>query len=313
MTLRLHARALLYFDAIRKAGSIREAARRLHVASSAVNRQLLELEDQIGAPLFERLPAGLQLTAAGEVVARHVIVVLQDAHRVDSELDALRGIRRGEVSLQAVEGLNADFLPQVLAQMAQHYPGVRVTTRSSGSASMAAAVAMGEADVAVGFALPRHAELTQLAMGRFDLGAVVTPAHPLAGRAAVSLSDCAAYPLLLPGAELSVRWLLQPWLDRLAGQLHVPLESASIDLMRTLARDGVGVAFQTRLGLERELAAGQLVFVPLRTPGVLVSELGVYVRAGRALAPALDAFVRLLTEAVARAQAVETAQGAHLR
>jgi DNA-binding transcriptional LysR family regulator len=76
MTLRLHARALLYFDAIRKAGSIREAARRLHVASSAVNRQLLELEDQIGAPLFERLPAGLQLTAAGEVVARHVIVVL---------------------------------------------------------------------------------------------------------------------------------------------------------------------------------------------------------------------------------------------
>jgi DNA-binding transcriptional LysR family regulator len=71
-----------------------------------------------------------------------------------------------------------------------------------------------------------------------------------------------------------VRWLLQPWLDRLAGQLHVPLESASIDLMRTLARDGVGVAFQTRLGLERELAAGQLVFVPLRTPGALVSELG---------------------------------------
>ncbi|MBP7353672.1 MAG: LysR family transcriptional regulator, partial [Comamonas sp.] len=74
-----------------------------------------------------------------------------------------------------------------------------------------------------------------------------------------------------------------------------------------------GVAFQTRLGLERELAAGQLVFVPLRTPGALVSELGVYVRAGRALAPALDAFVRLLTEAVARAQAVESAQGAHLR
>lgn len=298
MTLRLHARALLYFDAIRRAGSIREAARRLHVASSAVNRQLLELEGEIGSPLFERLSTGLKLTAAGEVVARHVIVVLQDAHRVDSELDALRGLRRGEVTLLAVEGLNADFLPNILAVMIERYPGVRVITRSAGSGPMANAVAMGEADLAVGFSIPRHPELTQMAVGRLAIGAVVAPDHALAGRSAVSLAECARHPLLLPSDEVSVRWLIRPWLDRYKGQLQVPVESGSIDLMRALAMRGAGVALQTRLGLERELASGALQFIPLRSPAPLVSELGIYVRAGRTLTPALDAFIRLLSEAI---------------
>jgi molybdenum-dependent DNA-binding transcriptional regulator ModE len=93
--LRIHAAALHYFDAIRRAGSIRAAARRLNVASSAVNRQILSLEAEIGAQLFDRLPAGLKLTAAGEILAHHVIIVLRDAERTESELDALHGLRAG--------------------------------------------------------------------------------------------------------------------------------------------------------------------------------------------------------------------------
>jgi DNA-binding transcriptional LysR family regulator len=50
--MHIHARSLAYFDMIRRCGSIREAARRLHLASSAVNRQLLQLEEEFGTPLF---------------------------------------------------------------------------------------------------------------------------------------------------------------------------------------------------------------------------------------------------------------------
>ena len=55
-TLRIHSAAICYFDMVRRCHSIREAARRLNVASSAVNRQILKLEDEVGAVLFERLP-----------------------------------------------------------------------------------------------------------------------------------------------------------------------------------------------------------------------------------------------------------------
>lgn len=85
--MNIHARSLHYFDMIRRCGSIREASRRLYVASSAVSRQLAMLEDEVGAPLFERLPGRLKLTAAGEVFASHVISVLQDEQRLIRELD----------------------------------------------------------------------------------------------------------------------------------------------------------------------------------------------------------------------------------
>jgi DNA-binding transcriptional LysR family regulator len=63
--LRIHSSAIRYFDAVRRAQSIREAARQLNVASSAVNRQIIKLEEEIGEPLFHRLPSGLVLTPRG--------------------------------------------------------------------------------------------------------------------------------------------------------------------------------------------------------------------------------------------------------
>src|ERR1700757_4211520 len=188
-----HYRNALYFDAVRRHGSIREAARHLGIAASAVNRQLLNLEDELGIPLFERLPGGMHLTAAGEVMARHAIAVLQDERRAFSELDALRGLRRGEISLLAAESLNSSFLPDVLEQMAQRYPAIRCRVRTAGSNDIPEALKRGDADLGLAFSLPHDRELQQLAVARFKLGAIMRPDHPLvaeAGSGAVSFSQC---------------------------------------------------------------------------------------------------------------------------
>lgn len=89
--LRFHSAAIHYFDAVRRCGSIREAARQLNVVSSAVNRQILKLEDEVGAPLFNRVPSGMVLTHAGELFSRHISLVLRDTKRLQNELDALKG------------------------------------------------------------------------------------------------------------------------------------------------------------------------------------------------------------------------------
>ena len=67
-----HLRFLKYFDETARAGSIRQAAERLHVAPSAVNRRIKDLEAELGVPLFERLPRGMRLTAAGELFVQYV-------------------------------------------------------------------------------------------------------------------------------------------------------------------------------------------------------------------------------------------------
>ncbi|TWI56495.1 DNA-binding transcriptional LysR family regulator [Pseudomonas duriflava] len=296
--LRIHSSAIQYFDMVRRCRSIREAARRLNVASSAVNRQILKLEDELGAPLFERLPAGLQLTSAGEIFARHVIVVLQDAERVSSELDALAGLRTGHVEIATVEGLTADLLPSVLEALYIRYPRVTVGVVTLGSQAVPEAVLSGAADIGLAFALQRHADLQQMSVGHFRLGALVAPTHPLATRTEVSFATCAEYPLILAKPTLSIHQQLLPLLSRTILQRKPALETSSLELSRQLAKRGVGVAFQTRIGIEADLASGRLVHIPLNDNGPLFSDLGVYVRSSRHLPVAVDAFVRALCEAL---------------
>ena len=76
MPLRIHSPAVRYFDAVRRAKSIREAARQLNVASSAVNRQIIKLEEEIGAPLFDRLQSGARADAGrrGAGASRHLSI-----------------------------------------------------------------------------------------------------------------------------------------------------------------------------------------------------------------------------------------------
>lgn len=297
--LRIHSPAIHYFDMVRRCQSIREAARRLNVASSAVNRQILKLEGEIGSPLFERLPAGLRLTAAGEVFARHVIVVLQDAARASSELDALQGLRTGHVEIATVSGVTVDLLPSVLESMTVRYPHITVGVTSLGSQAIPNAVTSGQADIGIAFALRRTADLQQLGVGHFRLGAIIPAEHPLAGRREVSFSTCAEHRLILAKSDLSIHHLLAPVIARTRTQHKAALETSSVELAAQMAKRGAGIAFQTRIGIETELATGGLVHVPLNDNGQVLSDLGVYVRSSRYLPVAVDAFVRALCEEIA--------------
>jgi DNA-binding transcriptional LysR family regulator len=105
--LHIQRRSLKFFDAIRRHGSVREAARQLFIDSSALNRQLLSLEAEVGTPLFGCLSRGQKLTPAGEIFARYVITVLQDEERLAGELNELQTDYRCKIMLMSVEGLSS--------------------------------------------------------------------------------------------------------------------------------------------------------------------------------------------------------------
>ena len=103
-----------YFLAVIDAGSLAAAGERLHIAPSAVSRQIALLEESVGVALFERRPRGMQLTAAGEALAEH-------ARRTWLEQENILAELRGEgypgakvIRLVSTEGLSRYFLPRVL-------------------------------------------------------------------------------------------------------------------------------------------------------------------------------------------------------
>ena len=113
----MHAAVLRYFDHVARHGSIRKAADALSVASSAVNRQILRLEDEMGVALFERGRSGVRPTAAGELLLRHVRETQNEYQRTRAEIASLGGTVSGDVRIISLESMLVRFLPQVVDEV----------------------------------------------------------------------------------------------------------------------------------------------------------------------------------------------------
>src|SRR5882757_8866560 len=122
-------RVLSYVVAVARYGSIRKAADALNVASSALNRQILDLEMDLGAPLFERLPRGVRVTSAGEAFLVYARLVISELKAVESRIEQLRGLVRGQVSVAAAESVAGELLPAAITQFQATHPNVRFHVR----------------------------------------------------------------------------------------------------------------------------------------------------------------------------------------
>ncbi|WP_424934341.1 LysR family transcriptional regulator [Amaricoccus macauensis] len=294
--MRIHSRELLYFDAVRRAGSIREAARKLNVASSAVNRKILQIEEEIGTPLFERHAGGVVLTAAGEALARHAITVLQDLDRTTAEIEALQGGQRGRVSLAAVESICLSPLPEVIREVFGRAPRIEIEVQAMGSQEIPHVLSAGGADIGIAFDLAPAPDLRRIYSARFALGAVMSRSHPLAVHDSVSIVNCAEFPLVRAQSNLSMARRIEQAMAEIDLAVPASVTTDSVALMQRLVSEPPHISFQTRIGLNDTGAADSLAFVPLRSRGGLFSELGIFMRAGRSLPAAVDVFLQVLTQ-----------------
>jgi DNA-binding transcriptional LysR family regulator len=279
-----------YFLAVAELGSIRAASRELNIASSAINRQILQLEEIMGQPLFERVGRGLVLSEAGDILARHLKTVLHGFDDTLGSIDSLKGLQSGTVRVATVESVSVDLLPDLLTAFSDRYPGIEVRLTVTGSDAVTRLVL--EREVHLGFTF-NPTSLEGLTVGfekALKIGAIVSPGHPLSGRKDLALEECFRYPLALPAPGLSLRAALDVVLSKLNTQPRKRLEANSLRVMSTLARDGRLVAFQTEVGIESDLKAGTLVFIPLNDPDLPLDRLMLVRQSGRQLSPAAQAF-----------------------
>jgi DNA-binding transcriptional LysR family regulator len=259
----MHARLLRYLDEVTRSGSIRKAANRLNVASSAINRQILSLEQEIGSPIFERLPRGLRLTTAGELLIGHVRQTLKEHERVRTRIEALKGLRRGDVTIVTTTGIAGGFLAGVIERFTTAHQGIKVRVLTLPRDSTIAAVVGGEADIALAYNLPNNPRLSTLMRFDFRLGAVMAPDHPLARRVTLRLAECFEYPMVIADATMSIRDVL----ESVAGfdvELGLAIETNSIELMKRLARTVPNITFLNPVDIAEELRGGLLRLVPVR-------------------------------------------------
>lgn len=299
-------RAAHYFDEVSRRGSIRKAAERLRIAPSAVDRQILQLEARIGAPLFERLPQGLRVTPAGELLLETIRRWKREYERVQSQIKDLQGLCSGEVSVALVEGAT-EFMTDTLRQFRTRYPGIVYRMHIAGHQAVTDAILSGAYDVGLTFNPPSLHALRVERKVIYRIGAVVTPDHPLADHGEVTFEECLEWGFVVPDETISIRPVLERvWKMSMDEPLRENAAANSIALMKSMVKGGVGVGILTGLDVLTEVKTGELKFIPLAYPGIPVSELAVVVQSGRTLSAAASSFVQHLSVAMGEAEAALT-------
>lgn len=288
--------AFRYFLAVADAGSIRAAARELNIVSSAVNRQLLLLEENLGIKLFDRVGRGLRLSEAGTLLVRQVRDTLARYDDVVSELDTLRGLRRGRIRIATVESLSVERVPDLLAGFWELYPGIEVIITLTDAEEVTRLVDEGSADLGFAFSTHPLEGLRLVYEESHRVGALLAPDHPLATHVSLTFEDLVGEPLLLPARGLSLRNAVEPLLGRSRRQMHVRGECNSLRLMSALVRRSHAVGFLTAVGIERELRDGELVWVPLADSDLVDDRLMVVARIGTIPSLAVAAFSDFVEE-----------------
>ena len=289
---------LRYFLVVAQLGSVSAAAEQLHVAASAISRQLSKLEDSLGLVLFERKQRGMALTAAGVQLATQLRAAAEEVDRLIDQVQGVVQQRSRQVRVACTEGFAPGFMPGVMNHFRQQMPDVQFQLTVAHPKEVTSLVLRGQADLAIKYSVAPerglHAHLSVLA----PVQAIVLPDHPLARRKSLRIADVVRYPLVMPTTGNTGRDLfdLSCSIQGLHYQVKVESNFSSALLSLVIDQD---VLLAAEITVAHLLKSGHMVAVPFADGEMQQRRLQMLTAEGVVASPAVQAFMECVQAAIA--------------
>ena len=245
-----HLTHLRYIDVVAKEKSIRKASEKLNITSTALNRRILALEEEVGTPLFERLPSGVRLNTAGELFIQHIRSQMTDLSRVLSQISDLSGVRRGHVIISGGPEILSSFLPGQIAKYRQDFQAVQFDVLRQTPEQSLTALMNFETDMAFIFDSVLPSDLDIVASVSQPLFALVHADHPLAEQQILKLQDCLAWPIISPLSEGGLKTMLEVGRLRTAANLQTVIKTDEPNFISDYIRNENAIGFGIPLSFE---------------------------------------------------------------
>jgi len=262
-------RRIQHFLAAVRHGNLTEAAAHLDISQPALSKSINALEKSIGARLLERGRFGVRPTPYGEALLARGNVIEAELRNAQSEIDAMKGARRGHVLIGCGPTEANRLLPQAISKLNRSHPDLRLTVLYGLNEALMPWVKQGEVDFALS-SVPMQATDAELVHERLfiESGVVVARVgHPLAKKRNLSMAELARYPWVLPRRREMERRALDDLF--IAHGLQVPdaaIETTSTVLMKSMLMQSDFLTFLPRELIYWELEAGQLTTLALSGP-----------------------------------------------
>lgn len=234
---------LNYVNVVAKTGSIRRAADQLNITSTALNRRILALEDELGYPIFERLPQGVRLNIAGELLIQHIRASMADLSKVMSQIADLSGVRRGHITIAGGSEIVGTLLPPRIAAYRASHSQVTFEILRRPPEEALRALRDYSCDLSLVFGHVPMAEHHLLATLALEIKLAMRPSHPLAQKEKIQLADCQDYPVILPSHASGMYELIKMATAKKGIKLRQAITSESYEFMANYCRHEDAVSF----------------------------------------------------------------------
>jgi len=274
-------RQLEILQAIAETGSFTACGRKLHVSQSAISRQILLLEEELGEPLFLRVGRQVRMTPAAEsLVQLGKRVFLDVRETVGAITDRTRELR-GTLRLSGGMTVCLYVFPPLLKHLRRVHPqlDVRLTVAMAGHSVQE--IRAGRVDAGL-LTLPvEDADMVTVPVMREELLLVTMPTHPLARRRKVAPRDLAGLPFVLFEMGSATRRVIDNFFAAENIEPTVVMDTENVEIIKAMVKTGLGIGIVPYQAIAREVKAGQL-FCSRIEGHELVRETGwVYARANR--------------------------------
>ncbi|MEE1802696.1 LysR substrate-binding domain-containing protein [Streptomyces sp. NPDC101062] len=290
-TMDLTGSGLRYFLEVAHIGSIGQASERLHVAASAISRQIAKLEHDIGVPLFERRPRGMVLSEAGEILAAYARRHQLESEQALTDIRSLGALRHSTIRLASSEGFARDFLPETIVAFREKYPGVQFQLHVTSPGGATQQVRDGTADLAVTYSLAPEKDIRVEFSAAQPIYALMPDGHPLADREEIWLADLLPYPLAVMEQGTTIRQVFDICVSLEGLAFEPAFVSNYSGALESFVRMRGGVTLVGYLTIRRRLGTDGMKAVPIRNPELSRRSVQIQSMARRALPAAVSAFL----------------------
>ena len=232
-------RHIRYFLAVAEQGNFTRAAEALHVSQPTLSQQIKQLEDTLGAPLFDRSGRAVRLTDAGEAWMRYARLALQDLDAGARAIHDVATLARGHLRLAMTPTFTAYLVGPAIDAFYRRYPGITLSIEEMTQERIEALLAQDRLDLGIAFEMAQSAEVEAMPLFSETLELMVGADHPLAARRRpLTLAEWQHLPLALLSGDFATRQFIDRYCTQLGFRPQVAVEANALGAIVEIVRRG---------------------------------------------------------------------------
>ena len=287
-------RQLQVFESVARHLNYTRAAEELHLTQPAVSMQVRQLEQSVGIPLFEQIGRKIYRTKAGEIMLGHAVTIQEHLALAKREMDELKGIDSGQLSIGVVSTINY-FAARLLAAFSRQHPKVDIRLDVTNRETMLRKLESNEPDLVLMGQPPKNLDVNASDFMDNPLLLVAAPDHPMAKSRNIPLESLTSETFVLREPGSGTRLAMERFFLEYKFQPKSTVEMGGNEVIKQAIEVGLGLSVLSAHTVELELSANRLI--TLDVVGMpIIRRWYIAHRTGKRLTPTAESFKQFVLD-----------------